>query len=215
MARLTLNPLRWKLGSRRNSQAFLEDTADPTPKMGQDSRPKHSFQWTEQLEKVLSVETRNGLQTAKHLLEDFRGRLNQANKPVPPSIQNVLAEIDKLYTTEPPSDLSDTKIRQRFSNYATMLSDAFDLKAPADNLMKQILSYYHQRTIPQLLDAFGYEELPIEIGKTTAVESLHEIIESRECEYPSGTVAEVLLKGFREKDQSNRVIRKARVVRAQ
>jgi hypothetical protein len=153
-------------------------------------------------------------------------RIRNGEAAVPPEsyvayVQREYTEALKAYqeeldhATEPPVNFTDEAIHRQFSDLARRLVDAFDLKAPTDNLMKQILSYYYQRTIPQLLDAFGYEELPIEIGKTTAVESLHEIIESRECEYPSGTVAEVLLKGFREKDPPHRVIRKARVIRAQ
>ena len=114
-----------------------------------------------------------------------------------------------------PRSLTDETLNREFRDIAFMALNPFDSKAAADTEMRQIITYFDQKILPPLLDAFGFEEIPITIGQTQAVLSLHDIVESRPSDQPPGTVSEVLFKGFRVKGDPSGVVRKAQVIRAE
>jgi len=90
------------------------------------------------------------------------------------------------------------------------LMDAFDKGKPVDT----IPGYFNKNYLPQILDLAGFEELPIELGKTKADVRLHDIKGTKQSNYGSGVIVEEIQRGFRRKDNGT-LVRKAVVIKGE
>ena len=119
-----------------------------------------------------------------------------------------------------PSPLTDDELNRKFRDLALVTLNPFDSKAKEDREMQTIITYFDKKVLPELAPAFGFEEIPITIGQTQAVESLHEIVDGRSSSSPSGSIIsgsiiEVLSKGLRSKRDPSDIVRRARVICAE
>ena len=111
--------------------------------------------------------------------------------------------------------VTEEKLVREFRDLALVTLNPFDSKARQDKEMHQIITYFDKGVLPSLLEVFGYEEVPITIRQTQAVESLHEIVDGKPSQHPSGNIIEVLSKGLRSKQDPSDIVRRARVICAE
>jgi len=109
-----------------------------------------------------------------------------------------------------------SKVDGVLKNIATQLMSTFDEGRTTDNnaQLKQISAFFNNQYLPQILDLAGFEEIPINIGKTKADSRLHNIQGTKQGNYESGVVVEVTQRGLRRKDDGT-IIRKSVVVRGE
>ena len=166
---------------------------------------------------VLSLRTHENQQAAQ-----IADALLQSAAPQPQSYQSYVQQAYhqalKEYARQlkgAKTSLTDETLTQELRNLALVTLNPFDSKERRDKQMHQIIAYFDKGVLPSLLAVFGYEEIPITIGQTQAVESLHAIVNGKPSQYPSGSIIEVLSKGLRSKQHPRDIVQRARVICAE